>query len=123
MLYISEVYSHRAVYFTVEFYSIVQGNHILFLHLSADEHLDYFSLMSTLNKDLCVHIFDEPVLCVHLVKYLGVELAGSYETGKLSSKVVAPSYFCPEVHKNSVFPHLCYHLIGSVFIFLFFFSF
>ena len=117
MLYISEVYSHRAVYFTAELYSIVQVNHILFIHLSDDEHLDYFSLMSTLNKEMCVHIFDEQILCVHLVKYLGVELAGSYETAKLPSKVVAPSYFCQEVHKNSVFPHLCYHLIGSVFKF------
>ena len=70
MLYISEVYSHRAVYFTAELYSIVQANHILFIHLSVDEHLDYFSLMSTLNKETCVHIFDEQILCVHLVKYL-----------------------------------------------------
>ena len=117
MLYISKVYSHRAVYFTDELYFIVQMNHTLFIHLFVDEHLGYFSLMSTLTKEMCVHIFDEQILCVRLVKYLGVELAGSYETAKLSSKVVAPSYFCPEVSKNSVFPHLYYHLIGSVFKF------
>lgn len=63
MLYISEVKPHRAVYFTIGTFHCTREP-FLFLHLSADEHLDYFSLMSTLNKDLCVHIFDEPVLCV-----------------------------------------------------------